>query len=580
MKILLRVALEAKTYKGLLFVAAVSTLLLTGVNLTAPGLMSEMTALVAQGLDDQKLNRILTLAAVLLCLYAARILFRYLSNFMAHKAAWRLVKELRLRVYRKLQSLSMDYYRSHESGDLMSRTINDTATFELLHAHLLPESITNTITVVGVTAILLSINPRLALLTCLPIPFILLCGWVFVTKIRPHFRTAQSTLGKLSAQLQDNFSGMQEIQAFGRQEMASEKVDEKAGAYTQSILHALNLSAVFHPGVEFLTALGSIFVVGFGGYLAYLGQLQVGDIVAFLLYLTLFYAPITGLANLLEQMQQSLAGAERVIEVLDSPETIRNTPGALPLANPRGALRFSNVGFSYTGGVPVLDNVSFEASPGEMIAVVGATGVGKSTLAQLIARFYDPTSGVIEMDGRDLRQIDLDSLHQNVAMVLQDTFLFNGTIAENIAFARPDASGDEVERAARIARIHDDILAMPDGYMTKVGERGARLSGGQRQRIAIARAVLCNAPVLILDEATASVDVHTEARIQDAVMELAGTRTIIVIAHRLSTVRRADRILVFENGRIIQQGSHEQLSTTPGLYREMCRVQEQGAQLV
>lgn len=260
MKILLRVAAEAKKYKALLIISAVSTLLLAGVNLTAPRLMTEMTALVAQGLDEQKLHRVMLLAVFLFCLYLSRVLFRYLSNFLAHKAAWTLVKELRIRVYEKLQSLSMDYYRSHESGDLVSRTINDTATFEMLYAHLIPESITNIITVVGVTVILLSINPRLALFTCLPIPLILFSGWIFMTKIRPLFREAQKALGTLSAQLQDNFSGMQEIQAFGRQETASQKASEKAAAHTRFILRALSFNAVFHPGVEFLTALGTVFV--------------------------------------------------------------------------------------------------------------------------------------------------------------------------------------------------------------------------------------------------------------------------------------------------------------------------------
>ncbi|MCL2001516.1 MAG: ABC transporter ATP-binding protein/permease [Planctomycetes bacterium] len=575
MRILLRIAVEAKRYKLLLIVAATSTLLLAGVNLAGPLLMSEMIGIVARGLDEDGLRRVFALAATLLVLYLSRVVLRYLSSFMAHKAAWKLVQELRLKVYGKLQGLSMDYYRSHESGDLVSRTISDTALFELLYAHQIPESITNVITVTGVTVILLTINPKLALLTCLPIPFILLSGWFFAKKIRPCFRETQNVLGQLSAQLVDNYSGMQEIQAFGQQERAYELVNEKAGKFTRFMLRALNYMAIFHPGVEFLTALGSVFVVGFGGYFAYLHQLQVGDIVAFMLYLTLFYVPITGLTNLLEQMQQSLAGAERVVQVLDAPETIKNLPGAQPLVNPRGALRFDRVGFFYVEGSPVLEDVSFEAASGDMIAVVGATGVGKSTLARLIARFYDPTGGVIEIDGRDLREIDLDNLRRNTAMVLQDTFLFNGTIAENIAFARPDASGREVEEAARIARIHEEITEMPDGYRTIVGERGARLSGGQKQRIAIARAVLCKAPILILDEATASVDVKTEADIQKAIMELAGKRTIIVIAHRLSTVRRADRILVFKDGRIIQQGAHRQLLQAPGLYRELYRVQEQ-----
>ena len=575
MQILLRMAVEAKRYKWLLIVAATSTLMLAAANLAAPLMMSRMIGLVSRGLGDEGLRQVAKLTVTLLVLYLSRIILRYLSNFMAHKAAWKLVQELRLKVYDKLQGLSMDYYRNHQSGDLVSRTINDTAMFEQIYAHLIPETITNTITVLGVSVILLIINPKLALLTLLPIPFILVSGWFFATRIRPCFRETQQALGSLSAQLVDNYSGMQEIQAFGQQDRANNLVNTKAGTFTYFMLRALNFSAIFHPGVEFLTALGTVFVVGFGGYLAFRQQIQAGDIVAFMLYLTLFYVPITGLTNLLEQMQQSLAGAERVIHVLDAPETIRNRPGALPLVNPRGALRFDHVSFSYVEGVPVLEDVSFEAAPGEMIAVVGATGVGKSTLAQLVARFYDPTDGLIEMDGRDLRDIDIDNLHRNVAMVLQDTFLFNGTIAENVSFARPDATKEEIIQAARIARIHDDIMEMPDGYESVVGERGAKLSGGQKQRIAIARAILCNAPVLVLDEATASVDVKTEADIQKALMDLAGKRTIIVIAHRLSTVRRADRILVFQEGRIVQQGTHQELSQAPGLYQELCKVQEQ-----
>jgi ATP-binding cassette subfamily B protein len=573
-KALLRVIVEAKRYKWLLIIAAISTLLLAMVNLAAPLLMSKMISIVSQGLDSDGFKQVLTLTIILLSLYLSRIVLRYLSSFMAHKAAWKLVQELRLMVYGKLQKLSMDYYRQHESGDLVSRTINDTALFEHLYAHQIPESITNFITLTGVMIILLFINPNLALLICLPIPFILLSGWFFIKKIRPCFREMQNALGLFSAQLVDNYSGMQEIQAFGQQERAYELVNTSAGKLTYFMLRALNFSAVFHPVVEFLTALGSVFIVGFGGYLAYLHQLQVGDIVAFMLYLTLFYVPITGLTSLLEQMNQSLAGVERVIQVLDAPEAIQNKPDAMPLSNSRGYLRFKHVSFSYIEGVPVLQDVSFEAATGEIIAVVGATGVGKSTLAQLIGRFYDPTGGVIEIDDRDLRDIDLYSLRQNVAIVLQDTFLFNGTIAENIAFACPDAAFQEIEEAGRISRIHEDIMEMPYGYQTVVGERGARLSGGQRQRIAIARAVLCKSPILVLDEATASMDVKTEADIQKAITELAGKRTIIVIAHRLSTVRRADRILVFKNGQIIQQGTHLQLLQVPGLYQELYKVAE------
>ena len=579
MRVLFRVAKEAKKYAGLLILAACSTLALAGVNLLTPRLMSMMISMVSTGLVEADLQKILYIALSLMGLYLSRILFRYWSNFMAHKAAWILVEELRMKVYHKLQALPIEYFRNHQSGDLVSRTINDTASFEMLYAHLLPESITNLITVLGVISVLLTINVRLALLTCIPIPFILFSGWFLSKKVRPNFREMQRSRGVLSAQLQDNFAGIQEIQIFGQQEQASEKVYHKASGFTQAMLKALNLNAIFHPSVEFLTSLGTVIVVGYGGYLAYLGQVDAADIVAFMLYLSLFYAPITGLANLLENMQEALAGAERVIEVLDAPQTVANNPNSKPLENCKGAVRFEQVNFSYVENVPILKDINLSIEPGNMIALVGPTGVGKTTLTQLVARFYDPSSGSIYLDNQNLKDIELDSLHQNVSMVLQDTFLFNGTIAENIAFARPQSSQEEIERVANIARIHDDIIAMADGYNTQVGERGAKLSGGQKQRIAIARAILCEAPILILDEATASVDVQTEYNIQQAISDLAGTRTIIAIAHRLSTIQRADCIYVFQDGKIIQSGTHDQLIKKPGMYQEMWKIQKEGARI-
>ena len=579
MKILLRMAVEARKYKWLLITSIVSTLLLTGVNLIAPRLLSRMTALVTAGLNDQGLNEIFLIAVVLFVLYLSRILFRFLSNYMAHKAAWFLVEELRMRVYNTLQSHSMEFFRKQRSGDLVSRVVTDTSQFEQLYAHIMPDAITSTLTVLGVTVILFSINAQLALLTCVPLPFIFFAGRYFIKKVRPNFRVVQRSRGDLSAQLQDNFSGIQEIQAFGQQEEAAKKAHEKAHTFTTAMLYAIRRSALFQPGVEFLNSMGTIAVVAFGGFLAYQNQLAASDIVAFLLYLTLFYAPLSNFAQLFEHIQNALASAERVIEVLDYPDQIVDKPSAKPLENPQGRLQFEHVNFSYTPEIPILSDITFDIQPGQMVALVGATGVGKTTLTQLIARFYDPTAGSIQMDGLDLRDIQLASLRQNIAMVLQDTFLFNGTIAENIAFAKPHASQEQIEHAARISRIHDDILAMTEGYQTIVGERGARLSGGQKQRIAIARAVLCEAPILILDEATASVDVQTEADIQQAIQDLTGTRTIVAIAHRLSTVRRADRILVFEEGRITQSGTHDELIAQPGLYQHMCRVQERGAQL-
>ena len=575
MKILLRLAKEAVRYRFWLLLAIFGTLSLTAVNLVAPRIMASMTGIVAAGMTRESLVTVLWMAGGLLGLYVIRILFRFLASYCSHRAAWRLVLELRIKAYNAIQSFSMDYFHNKQTGELLSRVMNDVATFELLYAHITPEIITNFVTLTGVTIILFNINFRLAFLTCIPVPFILFSGWFFSRKVRPNFQKTQKSQGELSAQLQDNFSGIQEIQAFGRQLSASEKVQHKGEDFTRNMLRALKLSAVFHPGVEFLTSLGSVIVVGFGGLLAYYKQLSVSDVVGFLLYMTLFYAPITGLAQLMESAQQAFAGAERVIEILDAPQSVTDRPGALPIERAEGRITFERVDFSYLEGVKVLDDVSFDIKPGKMVALVGATGVGKTTMSQLIARFYDPVSGRVCLDGHDLRDITLESLRRNISVVLQDTFLFNGTIEENIAFARPDATFKEIESSARIARIHDDIMEMPDAYQTQVGERGVKLSGGQKQRIAIARAVLCQAPVLVLDEATASVDVRTEAQIQQAINEIAGKRTIVTIAHRLSTVRNADRIIVFEKGRIVQSGSHDELIEQDGLYRKMCQVQEE-----
>lgn len=573
MKLLFRLAKEASRYKIYYVIAIISTLIMSGIGLVAPRVLSMMTGIVSGGVNEESLRRILELAAILVGSYLIRGICRFFSSYMSHKAAWNLVNEMRVKLYGHIQMSSLSFFHESQTGDLMSRVVNDTATFELLFAHIIPEMITNIVTVAGVVTILILVNWKLALLTFIPLPLLAVAGIYFIRKIRPGFRRAQKAVGELNSKLQDNFSGIHEVQAFGQERHEYENIEKKAKKHTSAILQALKRSAIFHPIVDFTTSLGTVFIVGFGGYLAFKSEMNVEDIVAFLLYLSLFYAPVMGLARLVEDAQQAHAGAERVLSIMDKEPAIKDLPEAEPITDVKGEIVFENVTFSYDCVTDVLKNISVEFKAGQTVALVGPTGVGKSTLVNLISRYYEPSAGRILLDGKDIRYLTLASLRGSIAPVLQDTFLFNDTIAENIRYAKPDATLEEIKRAARMARIDDEIENMPEGYLTRVGERGVRLSGGQKQRIAIARAILRDAPIVILDEATASVDNETEKKIQEAINELSKKRTIIAIAHRLSTIRNADKIIVLQNGMVAETGTHDELIALGGAYSKLARTE-------
>ncbi len=574
MKIILRLSKEAVKYKNYYILAILSTLCLTGVNLSAPRVLSYATSLIGNGVDDTTLALVIKLAFLLLGLYLLRVLFRFASNYLAHKAAHNLVGEVRCKTYNKVQSLDLSYFHDKQTGDLLSRIITDTRDFELLYAHIIPDLVSNAVTFIGVLVILLCINAKLALITCAPIPLILLMGMFFTKKIRPLFRAAQKKQGELSGKIQDNLSGIHEIQSFGRHSYEAENVREISQSHIDMVLTALKKSALFHPGIEFISSVGTVLIIGFGGFLAITEHLNVENVLSFVLYLSLFYAPISSLATMLESLQQAMASAERVMAILDTETKIKEKENPRELQDVVGNVEFENVSFRYSDDLEeVLCGISFRAKAGMTVALVGPTGVGKTTLTQLISRFYDPTEGRILIDGVDIKDVALENLRQNISPVLQDTFLFNGTIEENISYAKPDATHDEIVEAAMAANIHDDIMDMPKGYQTVVGERGLRLSGGQKQRVAIARATLRKSPIIILDEATASVDVATEMQIQKAINAISGKHTIFAIAHRLSTVRGADMILVISEGKIAECGTHDELVSKGGIYAEMDRIQ-------
>ena len=574
MKNVWKVLKWAKPYRWMLALAMIGMLGTTGINLAAPRLLTRLIDIVSQGVTQAVMPTIYTIGLILAAAYLLRLVFRYWHNYFAHKAAWNLVADLRVRVYDHLQKLSLRYYHDKQTGQLMSRTVNDTANLEMLIAHALPDLLTNTLLVIGIVAILLTINVRLALLAMSPVPLIIVgCIW-FTQKVRPMFRLMQAELAEMNATLQDNFSGMKEIQIFNQQAREKKRVLMHAENYTAAMLRALRRSAVFNSSMDYLSSIGTVIVVVFGAVIALSGGLNVADIVGFILYLSMFYAPIQALGRIGEELAQALAGMDRVFEVLDIQPDIVDKPGAVDTGTVRGHVTLEQVSFAYQKDTPVLENISINVEPGQMIALVGPTGVGKSTLVSLIARFYDPDGGCVRLDGHDLRDVTLSSLRSNISIVLQDVFLFNGTIWENITYGLAEASREQVEAAARAAHIHDFILSTPQGYETRIGERGVRLSGGQKQRLSIARAVLRGSPVLIFDEATASVDVETEREIQQAIDALAGSKTIIVIAHRLSTVRRADTIYVLEEARVAQKGSHEELlKDEAGPYARICAAQ-------
>jgi len=502
-----------------------------------------------------------------------RSVLGYLERIGMEWIAQRTIHDLRSALYHHLQSMSFSFYDKAQTGELMSRATADVETLRRFLSFGILRLISSALTLIVVLTLLLSMDVQLALVSMASIPLLVLAIWKFATTVRPRYRMIQEQMGVITTVLQEAIAGVRVVRAFAQEEREIERFRRTNWKYLDLNVTTVRLWALYFPLMTFLGGLGSTVVLWYGGRRVIAGALSIGEMVAFQTLLMQLVMPIRMLGWLVNMASQASAAGQRVYAILDTESAIRDKPEATALTNAVGHVELRNVSFSYDGQAPVLCGVSIDALPGQIIALLGATGSGKSTVINLIPRFYDVTAGSVTIDGIDVRDITLKSLRANIGLVLQETFLFSASLRENIAYGRPGVSEHELVAAAQAAQIHDFIMGLPEGYNTLIGERGIGLSGGQKQRVAVARALLMNPRVLILDEATSSVDSETELAMQKALHALMQNRTTFVIAQRLSTVRGAHQIIVLEDGRIAEQGTHSSLIERRGIYREVYELQ-------
>jgi len=516
---------------------------------------------------------LLFIGAAFLVVYFLVFVTQYANRYLIEWLGNRLEYDLRVDIFKHLQELGLGFYAKQEVGSIASRATNDVEKITELVSSGIASVIADLFTLLGIIAIMLYMNWWLSLITFSIIPVMFLFLFFWGKRVRKVYRETRKTIASVSAKMEESVSGMREIQSFSREGQTREEFQQVNRNNMEANVQAGQIMSAFWPAVNVFTALGNFLVLWFGGAAVMRGELSVGILFGFMNYVSRFFAPVQDLSMFWNQVQSALAAAERVFGIIDTPTVIYDKPDAVEMPRIGGRVSYENMSFEYEPGQPVLQNIDMVIEPNTTVALVGPTGVGKTTMTNLLYRFYDPTEGRITVDGFDLRDVKVASLRRQMAVVLQDTFLFSATIMENIRYGRLDATDDEIRKVSEAVGAHEFIMKLPEGYDTDVRERGGRLSVGQRQLISLARALLADPRILIMDEATSSIDAYTELIIQKALDRVLRNRTSIIIAHRLSTVRNSDKIVVLDGGRIAEQGTHDELIRLGGLYKQLYEMQ-------
>lgn len=571
MKTLRRLIAETLVYWKWLVLGFVSMVVVVSLNMSVPWFIRWVIDLA---IVEQQSHLLVPYSLAILGITVAKGLFMFVERYSMHFMGQRVIYDFRNRLYSHLQHLPFGFYDQSRTGELMSRATQDVETLRRFLGFGIIHICQNVLMFFGVVTFMALVHWRLTLIAVGTMPFLIWTISQFSIKVRPAYLRVQEQLADMTAVLQENVSGMRVVRAFAREEHEMEKFRQENWGYLERNIETVRYWAFFFPLMNFISAVGSAGVLWYGGREVINGNLTIGALVAFNSYLMMFLIPMRMLGWLINLSNRAVASGDRIYEILDTRAEVLDPPEAGDLPRVEGRVEFEGVSFAYPGSeMSVLKEIDLVAQPGEVVALLGGSGSGKTTLVNLIPRFYDPDQGRVTADGIDVRQVSLASLRKQIGIVAQETFLFSASIGENIAYGRTEASHEEIVRAAKAARIHDFIESLPQGYDTMVGERGVGLSGGQRQRVAIARALLVDPRILILDEATSSVDTETEYLIQEALRALMKGRTTFVIAQRLSTVKSADQILVLDDGSIVQRGRHRELVEQPGIYREIYELQ-------